>query len=96
MEAFTSVRARWLKIASCFKLIAHSMKNRSAEEKRSQSSKRFLKVRFNTDRYRTIIVFVMSTNSSLAAIKTPCPRAAEVIYDFPVAPSRGISRPAHR
>jgi hypothetical protein len=35
MEAFTSVRARWLKIASCFKLIARSMKNRSAEEKRS-------------------------------------------------------------
>jgi len=48
MEAFTSVRARWLKIASCFKLIARSMKNRSAEEKRSQSSKRFRKVRFNT------------------------------------------------
>ena len=101
MEAFTLVRARWLKIASCFKLSARSMKNRSAEEKRSQSSKRFLRVRFNTyvvpgTWYRTIIVFVMSTNSSLAAIKTPCPRAAEVIYDFPVAPSRGISRPAHR
>ena len=99
MEAFTSVRARWLKIASYFKLIARSMKNRKIEAQRKREVKVqnvFVKLDLIHTWYRTIIVFVMSTNSSLAAIKTPCPRAAEVIYDFPVAPSRGISRPAHR